>query len=268
VVLGSIVYAQGHLTTAREQQERVLKLSREIGDRTNEARSTANLGVVFGCLGRLGAAKEHLERALALSRELRDRRCEGFVVQSLAGLAEDEGDVVGAERLFAQALELRRVSGQREDEARVLEARSALLSKAGRVQEACADLDAALALARELSLSDVELLATARRAVLPGGDVAAVFAALAAHEVQANTRALMHARFLIWQATRDLVHLVEAKRLLDFMVEHAPAECRESMLANVRLHREIAAAAREQGLPLAADAPGGGDERPAGSADF
>ena len=77
----------------------------------------------------------------------------------------------------------------------------------------------------------------------------------------------MEARFLLWQATRDPAHLAEAKRLLDFLVEHAPPECRESMLANVRLHREIAAAAREQGLPLAADASRGGDERSAGSAD-
>jgi hypothetical protein len=59
----------------------------------------------------------------------------------------------------------------------------------------------------------------------------------------------------------------EAKRLLDFIVEHAPAECRESMLANVRLHREIAAAARKQGLPLAAAASHGRDDRPAGLAD-
>ena len=55
---------------------------------------------------------------------------------------------------------------------------------------------------------------------------------------------VMNARFLLWQATRDRAHLVEAKRLLDFLVEHAPPECRESMLANVRLHREIAAAWR------------------------
>jgi hypothetical protein len=39
------------------------------------------------------------------------------------------------------------------------------------------------------------------------------------------------------------------------------------MLASVRLHRENEAAARERGLPLAADASGAGDGRPAGSAD-
>jgi predicted unusual protein kinase regulating ubiquinone biosynthesis (AarF/ABC1/UbiB family) len=38
-------------------------------------------------------------------------------------------------------------------------------------------------------------------------------------------------------------HIVEAKRLLDFMLEHAPADCRDSMLSTVRLFREIEAAA-------------------------
>jgi hypothetical protein len=39
------------------------------------------------------------------------------------------------------------------------------------------------------------------------------------------------------------------------------------MLANVRLDREIAAAAREQGLPLAADSKQPGDSRSSASAD-
>ncbi len=46
-------------------------------------------------------------------------------------------------------------------------------------------------------------------------------------------------RCLLWTATGDLTHLAEAKRLLDHLVEHAPEEYRESMLKNVRLHREI-----------------------------
>jgi hypothetical protein len=58
----------------------------------------------------------------------------------------------------------------------------------------------------------------------------------------------MEARFTLFQVTGDCAHLAEAKRLLDFAVEHAPADCREAMLENVRLHREIAAAAKEAGL--------------------
>jgi hypothetical protein len=55
--------------------------------------------------------------------------------------------------------------------------------------------------------------------------------------------------------------------MLDLILGHAPPECRHAMLANLPLHREIAAAAREQGLPLAADAQGAGDERSPGSVD-
>ena len=210
-------------------------------------------------------AREHGERSLALSREIGDRRSEGFALQCLADLSAEEGDAAAAERRFAEALALRREIGQRDGEAETLVARGAHLARQGREAEARADLDAALALARELSLPDVELLATAQLATLPGGDVAAALAALAAHEGHVEMQEAMQARFLLWQATRDPAHLAEAKRLLDFIVEHAPPECRQPMLANVRLHREIAAAAREQGLPLAADASGDGDERSAGS---
>jgi hypothetical protein len=75
--------------------------------------------------------------------------------------------------------------------------------------------------------------------------VTEALAALEAGEAGAPTGDAMEARFLLWQATRDRAHLVEAKRLLDFLVEHAPPECRETMLANVRLHREIVAAWRD-----------------------
>ena len=67
-------------------------------------------------------------------------------------------------------------------------------------------------------------------------------AALAAHGGSAEAGTRLEARFMLWQATHDRVHLAEAKRLLDFMVDHAPPECRESMTTNIRLHREIAAA--------------------------
>mgnify|MGYP001819950990 CR=1 FL=1 len=37
------------------------------------------------------------------------------------------------------------------------------------------------------------------------------------------------------------------RQLLDHLVEHAPEECRESVLKNVRLHREIMEAWAEHG---------------------
>ena len=59
--------------------------------------------------------------------------------------------------------------------------------------------------------------------------------------------ARMEALFLLWRATGERPHLEEARRLLDHLVDHAPEECREAMLANVPLHREIAAAREAPG---------------------
>ena len=62
-------------------------------------------------------------------------------------------------------------------------------------------------------------------------------------------------RYHLWLASGEREHLAEAKRLLDYRVEHAPEECRESMLENVRLNREItqewARVQGEEGAPPA-----------------
>ena len=52
----------------------------------------------------------------------------------------------------------------------------------------------------------------------------------------------MEARFVLWQATKDPEQLEAAHRLHALQIENAPEECREAMLENVRLHREIAEA--------------------------
>jgi serine/threonine protein kinase/tetratricopeptide (TPR) repeat protein len=265
--VGNAFLGLGRLGEAREHFERSLALSREIGDRRGERVNTGNLGYVLLLFGRLREAREQIRQSLALRRETRDRGGEGVEIQWLADIAAEEGDDDAAVTCYGEALVLRREIGRRDGEAETLLARGAQLARLGREAEARADFDEALAIARELSPSRFDLFATAHRATLPGGDVAAALAALAVHESHIEKLEAMNVRFLLWQATHDRVHLAEAKRLLDFMVEHAPADCRETMLANVRLHREIAAAAREQGLPLAADSPRTGDERSARPAD-
>jgi tetratricopeptide (TPR) repeat protein len=265
--LGSACLDVGRLMEAREQFEQYLAICGEIGDPHGEAVAMGNLGIVLRTLGRVGEAQEYGERDLALCRKLEYRRGEGFALHLLANLAEEAGDSMAAERFLTETLELRRAMGERDGTAITLEERGTQLARVGRADEARAAFAEALALAREVGLSAVELLATTGLARLPGGDSAPALAALASHEACTNVQDAMEARFRLWQATRDPVHLAEAKRLLDFLVEHAPPECRETMLANVRLHREIAAAAREQGLPLAADVSRGVDQRSAGSTD-
>jgi hypothetical protein len=60
-------------------------------------------------------------------------------------------------------------------------------------------------------------------------------------------RQAMEASFLLWQGTHDPAHLADARRRLDSLVEHAPPERREALLANVGLHREIVEAWKESG---------------------
>ena len=55
----------------------------------------------------------------------------------------------------------------------------------------------------------------------------------------------MESRFLLFRATKDPAHLEEAHRLLTHLRDHAPEEYRETMIRNVPLHRDIAAAWKE-----------------------
>jgi hypothetical protein len=82
-------------------------------------------------------------------------------------------------------------------------------------------------------------------ACLPGGDAKAAAEALAAAGADAESAGL---RFLLWQATGERAHLAAAKRLLDESFAKMPPEHHAAMLANVRVNREIAAAAKEARL--------------------
>jgi len=243
--LGALSWSDGHSAHARELFQHALALSRAIGHRLTEATANGNLGALHIALGRRPESREHLSRYISLSREIGYRRGEAFALHFLADLAAEQDDFVGAESRLAESLDLRRAIGHRDGVADALRAQGALFSRLERESEARAALHESLALARELTLFDLELLARAGLAALPGGDIDAAVAAFVACEARVGVREAMEARHLLWQATHDLAHLGEAKRLLDHLVAHAPLECRDSMLANVRLHREIAAAAKE-----------------------
>ena len=136
--------------------------------------------------------------------------------------------------------------------------------KTGDAEGARAALEESVSLSREQGRKQFIALGLALLARLPGGDATAAEAALAEMPERDGSPRVP---FLLWKVTGKRAHLAEAKRRLAYLVDHAPPECRGPMLANVRLHREIAAAAREQGLPLAADDSPSGDERSAGPAD-
>ncbi len=97
---------------------------------------------------------------------------------------------------------------------------------------------------REIAYPSIQPIATALLATLPGDDRAAAVAAALDPMTTLEGRAVfseaMEARFLLWKATGDRAHLAEAKRRLDFLVEHAPIQYRESMVANAAASAGIA----------------------------
>ncbi len=246
--LGVALFTQGRIEAALERIERQHALALELGHRQGEAGASVSLGVVLMTLGLLGPAREHLARGLALARTLGDQSILESSLVGLAELAMEEGRDIDAEGAFREALALRERAGGRVVASNARASLGSLLSRTGRAVEGRALLDEAIAAAREAGLPGTEAFAMAHVAALQGGDAATAADVLAAHGSRIELRETMEIRFLLWQATHDPAHLTEAKRLLDHLVAHAPPDCRESMLANVRLHREILEAATAAGL--------------------
>ncbi|MHC4974298.1 MAG: serine/threonine-protein kinase [Planctomycetota bacterium] len=237
--LGGVLSFQGRYEEARTYIEKHLALAREIADRTGEASALGNLGQVFFSQGRHEEARAHIEQHLALAREIGDRRQEGYALSSLGSLADAEGDAGAALRLHGEALALRRELGERGNVAYSLVALGGIEGERGDNDRATAHLEEALELAREVKAPGTLLLASVYRARLPGGDKQAGLSALEEHEERADHETRMKARFRLWELTKDQTHLENAHRLLGYSRDHAPEECRDSMIENVPLHRDI-----------------------------
>ena len=97
----------------------------------------------------------------------------------------------------------------------------------------------AVSVARDLKLHGKIQLAAAWHAHLSGKDDGTTAAVLSEHDAHIPHHEKMEGRFVLWKATRDSAHLVEAKRLLDYLVENAPEEYRDSMIESIPLNREI-----------------------------
>ncbi|MCZ6786677.1 MAG: tetratricopeptide repeat protein, partial [Planctomycetota bacterium] len=237
--LGVVFEDLGRYAEAQEHHERHHALSREIGYRKGEACAAGNLGDVSWHLGRHAEAQEHHERHRAISREIGDREGEGYALDGLAGLTEADEDAAGASRLYEEALALRRELGEKGRVAETLVALGRHEAAHSETESAATHLEEALALAQETTSPETILSATVERARLPDGDVKAALAALAEHEERVGHDRRMEARFRLWELTQDPTHLTEAHRLLAHLRDHAPEDCRDSMIENVPLHRGI-----------------------------
>ncbi len=241
--LGHIYTNLGRYKEAKEQFDRRLGIAREIGDRQGEAIAVFNLGALSMALGEVGEARGAFGASLAICRETRTHVLEGHVLHGLAALAQEEGDWGGASDLASQALAVRQktgVAGVADSLVQLGES----YCKNGNADEARSALQEAVDLLRQQHRKPELAHALSLLANLSDGDADAAEAALEEAEEAGNTP---QTRYYLWKATCNHEHLAEAKHLLDNLIEHAPEECRESMLKNVRLNREIMEAWEEHG---------------------
>jgi tetratricopeptide (TPR) repeat protein len=280
--------SEGYRAQARDWCERYLGVSRQAGSRLGEAYALGNLASIAIDDGRPAEGMRLLESIGRTHRELVNSYGEAITLLTRGCADTLIGRSESAIRDLDEALKICEAIGLRRWEARVRAARSRLHDAVGRLDEALADAGSALrywsetGVAREEAEAFVDIggiearkgdvpaarrcldragdlsrtmnapglalrLAVARAAIL-NEDPALAVSLLADGEPRLSHSDRMGVRFLLWCATGDRDHLLAAKRLLIDMVEHSPEDCRESMLANVRLHREIAAAAGEAGL--------------------
>ena len=248
VNLGIVFESRGCLTEAREYLERGIVICREVGHREFEANATTSLGEDLRIQGRLAEAREHHEQAIAIYREIGNRQDLASALHNLGCTHSESSDFASAEERLGESLSISEEIGDGRRSAKTHLALGSLRVARGDVVRGRESFARALEEASKSGFAQVETLARCHLAGHPGGDPHDAERVFASNEERLGAAERQEARFLLWQATRDPVHLAEAKRRLDFLVEHAPPDCRESMLTNVRLHREIAAAAREAGL--------------------
>jgi tetratricopeptide (TPR) repeat protein len=238
----------GRLAEARVLNARHLEIAREIGFRGGEVNGLLSSCSTLVLSGRDGEAEQRLELALAASREIGDRRSEAIVLSRLAEAASRRGAPDDAERFHRGALEVSVAIGNRDRAAEVNVAFGDFLLQSGRRDEAVAAYSEAVRHAEAAGADEPHAEALARLAALGAREPADAVRAFASAEGAMSFSTRMDVNFVLWKATRDAARLAEAKRLLDHLVAHAPAEDRVSMIENVPLHREIAAAAREARL--------------------
>ncbi|MHC4818777.1 MAG: hypothetical protein ACYTF8_12055 [Planctomycetota bacterium] len=125
--------------------------------------------------------------------------------------------------------------------------RGELAARQGAAAAACEYLTEALSVSCEHDLPSVRVLAAARLALLSAGKVSDAEDTLSELLPRLDVSSEMTAHHLLWMADLDPARLVKAKRLLDYLVEHAPEDCRASMIDNVPLHRDIMRAWEKSG---------------------
>jgi tetratricopeptide (TPR) repeat protein len=237
--LANVLWSLGLLGDAVGHYELCRRLQRETGYRLGEAFLLANLSVVLTTLGRTDEALRDLSQGAAIAAEIGSKHVAAAVAVSRGIALVQLGRKAEAIAAFEQAIQDGRAVGDRWITAHSLVGLGDLLAHEGRSAEAVRSFDEAAAVAGQFGLRTVEVAAAAARVESAGGSAETLAALLERHGVRIDATVRLHALWVLGRATGDSARLAEARRLLDFLVAHAPVESRQTMLASVALHRDV-----------------------------
>jgi tetratricopeptide (TPR) repeat protein len=154
-----------------DESERVAEAA---GDSAAVVDALSRRGFVLGAMGRGAEGVPHLERGLAIAREIGDRAREASIVGSLGTAALRTSDFRRARELQEERVRLCVGAGARREESLARCNLAHPLMALGLVEEARAQSEAAIAIAREVGDLAIE--------VFPHGNLGWALAALGRHE--------------------------------------------------------------------------------------
>jgi class 3 adenylate cyclase/tetratricopeptide (TPR) repeat protein len=173
--LGTIVVMEGEFGTARRLLMEGLKLSTEVRDGEGTGLTQGMLGELYRRVGDLDRAERYLRDALETAEQIDFEFLASDSLVSLALVAVERGHFDEGERLAGEALAHARRGGSSLYEARALLARGTALAlePVERLADGEADLQACLALADEIGVSNlvVEAVAGLALAAFRRGDL-------------------------------------------------------------------------------------------------
>ncbi|MCI0729088.1 MAG: tetratricopeptide repeat protein [Chloroflexi bacterium] len=155
--LGLIMRDRGDYLEAKQYFEQALAISQEIGDRWHEGLTFNNLSYTLRGLGNYEATRWHLEQALAISQEIGDRQLEGLALGNLSYLFYDMGHNDLAWEYSQQVLAIAQQLNTPRDLAEAYIIQGHVLTRLGRLPEAAAAYQQAMALREELGQLNLTL---------------------------------------------------------------------------------------------------------------
>jgi tetratricopeptide (TPR) repeat protein len=230
--LGHLAFEEGRFAEALRLFGDAVEGARAVGYRYGQASTGIWVARALATMGQNDRAEAALASARVLAREVGAVYLEPYILMCEGMMAENRGDVERAERCYREMLESNRAIGNWEGIASALSLLGELYLRQGRVEEARRYLEETLEMCEKYRPGDIPLIMEVMIATLPGGDPERAVAL-----VKEPRRSAPHERIdaltYVWNATGDLEHLREARRMLQELVDNAPEGCEQSLLHGV-----------------------------------